>query len=83
MVEQSGLSRTSIREALGLLQNGGILVQDGKNGLIVAGLDLISITKLYEIRELLEGEVAKLATLHASMTEIEILVNILKVQKKY
>ncbi|EAJ5194607.1 GntR family transcriptional regulator [Campylobacter jejuni] len=81
LVEQTGLSRTPIREALGLLQNDGILVQDGKNGLIVAGLDLISITKLYEIRELLEGEAAKLAALHASMAEIEILVNILKVQK--
>ncbi|HHP0357874.1 TPA: GntR family transcriptional regulator [Campylobacter jejuni] len=81
LVEQTGLSRTPIREALGLLQNDGILVQDGKNGLIVAGLDLISIMKLYEIRELLEGEATKLAALHASMAEIEILVNILKVQK--
>lgn len=81
MVEQTGLSRTPVREALGLLQNDGILVQDGKNGLIVAGLDLISITKLYKIRELLEGEATKLAALHASMVEIEILVNILKVQK--
>lgn len=79
LVEQTRLSRTPIREALGLLQNDGILVQDGKNGLIVAGLDLISITKLYEIRELLEGEAAKLTALHVSMAEIEILVNILKV----
>lgn len=46
-------------------------MQDGKNGLIVAGLDLISIMKLYEIRELLEGEATKLAALHASMAEIE------------
>lgn len=27
---QTGLSRTPIREALGLLQNDGILIQDGK-----------------------------------------------------
>lgn len=33
------------------------------------------------MRELLEGEAARLAALHASEAEIEILVNILKVQK--
>lgn len=83
IVQQTGFSRTPIREALGLLQNDGILVQDSKKGLVVAGLDLISITKLYEIRELLEGEAAKLAAQYASSSEIEILENIVQAQKKY
>ncbi|WP_269889722.1 GntR family transcriptional regulator [Campylobacter coli] len=83
IVQQTGFSRTPIREALGLLQNDGILIQDSKKGLVVAGLDLISITKLYEIRELLEGEAAKLAAQYASSSEIEILENIVQAQKKY
>ncbi|WP_139110393.1 FCD domain-containing protein, partial [Vibrio parahaemolyticus] len=57
------------------------LIQDSKKGLVVAGLDLISITKLYEIRELLEGEAAKLAAQYASSSEIEILENIVQAQK--
>lgn len=81
IVQQTGFSRTPIREALGLLQNDGILIQDSKKGLVVAGLDLISITKLYEIRELLEGEAAKLAAQYASSSEIEILENIVQAQK--
>ncbi|WP_297192895.1 GntR family transcriptional regulator [uncultured Campylobacter sp.] len=79
---ETGLSRTPIREALGILLNEGILTQDGKKGLVVAGLDLVSITKLYEMRELLEGEAARLATFFASKVEIEILYNIVNSQKK-
>ncbi|WP_300702240.1 GntR family transcriptional regulator [uncultured Campylobacter sp.] len=79
---ETGLSRTPIREALGILLNEGILTQDGKKGLVVSGLDLVSITKLYEMRELLEGEAARLATFFASKVEIEILYNIVNSQKK-
>ncbi|EAK4599680.1 GntR family transcriptional regulator [Campylobacter coli] len=81
IVQKTGFSRTPIREALGLLQNDGILIQDSKKGLVVARLDLISITKLYEIRELLESEAAKLAAQYASSSEIEILENIVQAQK--
>lgn len=78
---ETGLSRTPIREALGILLNEGILIQEGKSGLMVAGLDLVSITKLYEMRELLEGEAARLTVQYASKTEIEILSNIVEAQK--
>ena len=81
LIQETGSSRTPIREALGILLNEGILVQDGKKGLMVAGLDLISITKLYEMREFLEGEAARLATLFASEVEVEILSNIVKAHK--
>ena len=81
LIQETGLSRTPIREALGILVNEGILVQDGKKGLMVSGLDLISITKLYEMREFLEGEAARLATLFVSKVEIEILHNIIEEQK--
>ncbi|MCH5336469.1 MAG: GntR family transcriptional regulator [Campylobacter sp.] len=81
LTEETGLSRTPIREALGILLNEGILIQDGKNGLVVAGLDLVSITKLYEIRELLESEAARLAVQYASKAEIEILANVVEAQK--
>ncbi|WP_223208484.1 GntR family transcriptional regulator [Campylobacter coli] len=39
IVQKTGFSRTPIREALGLLQNDGILIQDSKKGLLL--LDLI------------------------------------------
>lgn len=81
LTEETGLSRTPIREALGILLNEGILIQDGKNGLVVAGLDLVSITKLYEIRGLLESEAARLAVQYASKAEIEILANVVEAQK--
>ena len=81
LVLETGFSRTPIREALGILLNEGILTQDGKKGLVVAGLDLVSITKLYEMRELLEGEAARLATFFASKIAIEILYNIVHSQK--
>lgn len=81
MIQETGLSRTPIREALGILVNEGILVQDGKKGLMISGLDLISITKLYEMREFLEGEAARLATLFVSKVKIEILHNIIEEQK--
>ncbi len=81
LIQETGLSRTPIREALGILVNEGILVQDGKKGLMVSGLDLISITKFYEMREFLEGEAARLATLFVSKVEIEILHNIIEEQK--
>ncbi len=81
LAEETGLSRTPIREALGILLNEGILIQEGKNGLVVAGLDLVSITKLYELRELLEGEAARLAVQYSSKAELEILARIVKAQK--
>ena len=81
LAEEMGLSRTPVREALGILLNEGILIQDGKNGLIVAGLDLVSITKLYEMGELLESEAARHAVQYASKAEIEILINIVESQR--
>ncbi len=81
LVEQTGLSRTPIREALTILLNEGILTQDNKNRLSVTSLDLHTISKLYEMRELLEGEAARLAVEHASNSELEILAQIVQVQK--
>ena len=82
LVKETGLSRTPIREALTLLQNEGILSQDGRNALVVTGLDLISMTKLYELRENLEIWASKLATRHISKIEIEVLYNIIQSGKK-
>lgn len=80
LVKETGLSRTPIREALNILLNEGMLTQDSKNGLIITELDLNAITKLYELREILEGECAKLAAQHASNTEIDILSELVQAQ---
>lgn len=82
LAQEIGLSRTPIREALSILVNEGILSQDGRNGLVVTALDLISMTKLYELRENLEAWAARLATRHISNVEISVLFSIVETQKK-
>ncbi|WP_066285854.1 GntR family transcriptional regulator [Arthrobacter sp. B6] len=63
-VEQSerlGVSRTPLREALGRLTAEGLTTAAGGRGVMVTGISLEDIDKLFELRETLEGRAAELA----------------------
>lgn len=63
-VEQAarlGVSRTPVREALARLVAEGLVTQQGGRGLVVAELGAERIAELYEVREALEVQAARLA----------------------
>jgi DNA-binding GntR family transcriptional regulator len=66
LADQLGISRTPIREALGRLQQEGLvdLLQGG--GVRVCILDLDEAAQLYDLREVLDGLAARLAAARAT-----------------
>lgn len=70
VAERLGVSRTPVREALGRLQEKGLLEAAPGRGLAIAVLNMQQIFELYAIRGELEGLVARFAAQHA--TEVEI-----------
>lgn len=63
-VEQSarlGVSRTPLREALSQLRKDGLIEQQRGRGLTVTAVSLDDIVELYELRQPLEQQAAKLA----------------------
>jgi DNA-binding GntR family transcriptional regulator len=73
LAQRFKISRTPVREALKLLEARGLVVHEPHHGAVVAGLDYGQITELYFMRELLEGNAARLAAIHATPTEIDVL----------
>jgi hypothetical protein len=67
------ISRTPVREALKRLESQGLVAHEPHYGAMVATLGYGQIVELYQYRELLEAEAARLAAIHASPTEIEVL----------
>lgn len=67
------ISRTPIREALKRLETQGLVVHEPHHGAVVATLDYGQTTELYLMREVLEGTAARLAAVHATAIEIDIL----------
>ncbi len=63
---QLHISRTPIREALGRLQQEGLVELRPRGGVRVAVLDLDEAVELYELREVLDGLAARLAARRAS-----------------
>ena len=64
------VSRTPVREALGRLQEKGLLEAAPGRGLAVAVLSASQIFELYAMREEMEGIVARYAAQHATDAEI-------------
>ncbi|MCW1411266.1 GntR family transcriptional regulator [Rhizobium sp. 1AS11] len=64
------VSRTPVREALGRLQEKGLLEAAPGRGLAVAALSSSQIFELYAMREEMEGIVARYAAHHATDAEI-------------
>lgn len=68
-VEQSarlGVSRTPLREALSQLRKDGLIEQQRGRGLTVTQISLDDIVELYELRQPLEQQAAKLAAQRGS-----------------
>jgi DNA-binding GntR family transcriptional regulator len=59
--EEYGVSRSSVREALQMLQASGLVVIAPNKGAAVRSLDANEINELFAIREQLEGSAARLA----------------------
>jgi DNA-binding GntR family transcriptional regulator len=73
LAERFRISRTPVREALKILEARGLVAHEPHHGAVVASLDYSQIAELYFMREVLEGNAARLAAIHASPTEVEVL----------
>jgi len=73
LAERFQISRTPVREALGRLEAQGLVAHEPHRGASVAQLDYGQVSELYDLREVLEGTAARLAAIHASAVETEIL----------
>lgn len=63
-VEQAtrlGVSRTPLREALSRLNGDGLVTSQSGRGMVVSPVSLANITELYEVRQALEQQAARLA----------------------
>lgn len=77
-----GVSRTPVRQALGRLEAQGVVARDARGGLSVASLDYDQLGELYEVREMAESLAARLAARHASPTEIDLLHELVEIDRK-
>lgn len=62
-----------MREALARLESQGLVTHEPHRGATVTRLGYAQVTELYDLREMLEGMAARLAAIHASDLEIEVL----------
>lgn len=77
LADRFGVSRTPIREALQRLETQSLLTRDGRS-LIVASLDHAQLAELYVVRGELEGLAARLAAIHATPEERQVLREMLE-----
>lgn len=76
-----GVSRTPVREAMKLLSKDGLIEVIPHKGAIVRKLSLIDIKEIYEIRAVLEGLGAKLASKHIPKKELDKIIESVKTCK--
>jgi len=62
LAQEFGVSRARVRDALGALEQRGLVERIPNRGAMVMRLDLSQVFHIYEIREVLEGLAARLAT---------------------
>lgn len=74
LIELTGVSRTSVREALRHLQTLGLVEATTTRGLRVATLDKDSVQHIYEVRAALEPAAAELFVRRATDREVDELV---------
>lgn len=74
LTELTGVSRTSVREALHVLQSERLVETSRSRGLQVAMPSLTEVEHIYDVREVLEPLAAKLFVEHASKEQIEAMV---------
>jgi len=71
LAKQFGVSRTPVREALRKLELEGLVESEPRSGMRVRSLDYTDVIELYEVREVHERAVARLAA--SKSTDIEML----------
>ena len=70
VAKETGVSRTPIREALCRLENEKIIEMIPRRGAFVIRQTEATVREVLEIREVLEGLVTRLATIHLSLIHI-------------
>lgn len=70
LCEQTGVSRSSVREALRHLESEGLVESRGTRGMFVASLTIAAAMEIYEVRVALESEAARHFTARATATEL-------------
>ena len=71
LCKQTGVSRTSVREALRQLEAEGLVERRGTRGLFVSSLTTDEAREVYEVRAALEPEMARLFAERASARDLK------------
>jgi DNA-binding GntR family transcriptional regulator len=66
-----GVSRTPVREAVLRLIREGLAVEEPRRGAMLIGFAVEDLVHIYEVREVLEGQAARLAALRATDQECD------------
>jgi DNA-binding GntR family transcriptional regulator len=70
IAEEFGVSEIPTREAFNLLISEGLLVKTPHSGVVVSGLDMKDLEKVYAVRTVLEGLAARLAARNIEEKEL-------------
>ena len=73
LCEQTGVSRSSVREALRHLESEGLVESRGTKGMFVSVLTRAQAMEIYEVRAALESEAARLFAVRANEAHIRAL----------
>src|SRR5215470_1451585 len=73
LCEKTGVSRTSVREALRQLEAEGLVERRGNRGLFVASVSAEEARQIYEVRAALEPEMARLFAERAGPRDLQAL----------
>jgi DNA-binding GntR family transcriptional regulator len=71
LADRYGSSRTPVREALRLLASDGLVRIRPHRGAVVSGLSIAELMEMFEMMGIYEGVCARLATQHATQSEME------------
>ena len=82
LAEELGVSRTPVQEAVSRMEQDGLLVTHPHQGAIITDLEPGQAKELYVMREILQGNAARLTAQNATEVEIRTLRDMLEDQKR-
>lgn len=83
LAEELGVSRTPVREALGRLEQDGLVANRAGRGYVVVEMDAKQIADLYDLREMLEVHAVRLAAERATPEDLDQLARVLATLETY